>query len=90
MKNLPLDIELETIPILKALNKASRSLAELKGEVRTIPNENILINTLTLQEAKESSAIENIVTTQDDLFRAEVDNTFKNFNILGNTNVKVR
>ncbi len=80
MENLPLKFDFETVPILKALNKASRSLAELKGEVRTIPNQNIVINTLTLQEAKESSAIENIVTTQDDLFRAEVDDTFKNFN----------
>lgn len=80
MEHLPLNIELETIPILKALNKASRALAELKGEVRTIPNETILINTLTLQEAKESSAIENIITTQDDLFRAEVDPNFDNFN----------
>ena len=80
MNNLPLDVELETIATLKALNKASRALAELKGEVRTIPNETILINTLTLQEAKESSAIENIVTTQDDLFRVEVDPNFDNFN----------
>lgn len=80
MENLPLNIDFETVPILKALNKASRALAELKGEVRTIPNETILINTLTLQEAKESSAIENIVTTQDDLFRIEVDDTFKNIN----------
>jgi len=80
MENLPLTFDFETVPILKALNKASRALAELKGEVRTIPNETILINTLTLQEAKESSAIENIVTTQDDLFRAEVDDTFKNIN----------
>ena len=80
MKNLPLDVDLETVPILKALNKASRALAELKGEVRTIPNETILINTLTLQEAKESSEIENIVTTQDDLFRVEVDPNFDNFN----------
>lgn len=80
MENLPLEFDFETVPILKALNKASRALAELKGEVRTIPNETILINTLTLQEAKESSAIENIVTTQDDLFRAEVDDTFQNFN----------
>jgi len=80
MKNLPLDIELETVPILKALNKASRALAGLKGEVRTIPNETILINTLTFQEAKQSSAIENIITTQDDLFRVEVDASFDNFN----------
>lgn len=61
----------DTAPILKALNRASRSLAELKGVAASIPNQGILINTLTLQEARDSSAIENIVTTQDDLYREE-------------------
>ncbi|MBI9112277.1 Fic family protein [Maridesulfovibrio ferrireducens] len=78
MIKLPYGIDLETVPVLKALNKASRALAELKGEALTIPNEEILINTLTLQEAKESSAIENIVTTQDDLYRSAVDENFEN------------
>ena len=45
-------------------------LAELKGIAQTIPNEQILISTLTLQEAKDSSEVENIVTTQDDLYKA--------------------
>lgn len=57
--------------ILKRLNGASRALAELKGVASSIPNQNLLINTLTLQEARDSSAIENIVTTQDDLYREE-------------------
>lgn len=57
--------------ILKRLNGASRALAELKGVAASIPNQNILINTLTLQEARDSSAIENIVTTQDDLYRED-------------------
>lgn len=61
----------ETVAIFKQLNKASRNLAELKGMATSIPNQNILINTLTLQEARDSSAIENIVTTQDDLYREE-------------------
>ncbi len=61
----------ETAPILKQLNAASRSLAELKGVAASIPNQGILISTLTLQEARDSSAIENIVTTQDDLYRDE-------------------
>lgn len=78
MQTLPLTIDLETVPILKALTKASRALAELKGEVQLIPNEEILINTLGLQEAKDSSAIENIVTTQDDLYRSTVDDSFTN------------
>lgn len=55
--------------ILKKLNAATRRLAELKGVVASIPNEGILISTLGLQEAKDSSAIENIVTTHDELFR---------------------
>lgn len=59
----------ETPALLKKLAGASRQLAELKGVVSSIPNERILINTLGLQEAKDSSAIENIVTTHDELFR---------------------
>jgi cell filamentation protein, protein adenylyltransferase len=55
--------------ILKQLTAASRQLAELKGVAASIPNEGILISTLALQEAKDSSAIENIVTTHDRLFR---------------------
>lgn len=51
------------------LNASSRQLAELKGVVSSIPNESILVNTLALQEAKDSSAIENIVTTHDELFQ---------------------
>ncbi|MDD2594465.1 MAG: Fic/DOC family N-terminal domain-containing protein [Bacteroidales bacterium] len=70
---LPLPYDLETKPILKQLNLANKKLAELKGVALTIPNEDILINTLTLQEAKDSSEVENIVTTQDDLFKADLD-----------------
>lgn len=67
---LPLAYDLETKAILRQLNQANRRLAELKGVALTIPNENILVSTLTLQEAKDSSEVENIVTTQDDLYRA--------------------
>jgi Fic family protein len=56
--------------ILKRLNAASRQLAELKGLSDSMPNQRILVSTLALQEAKDSSEIENIVTTHDDLFRA--------------------
>ena len=58
--------------ILKALASASRKLAELKGVAGTIPHQGILINTLGMREAKDSSAIENIVTTHDDLFKEDV------------------
>ena len=68
---LPLQCDLETKRILKQLNHANRSLAELKGIAPTIPNEGILISALTLQEARTSSEVENIVTTQDDLYQAE-------------------
>jgi len=67
---LPLDHDLETKKILKALPAAHAALAELKGIASTIPNQNILINTLGLQEAKDSSAIENIITTHDDLYKS--------------------
>lgn len=70
---LPLAYDLETKQVLKQLNRANKKLAELKGVAQTIPNERILISSLTLQEAKDSSAVENIVTTQDDLYRAGLD-----------------
>ncbi|MDQ6827836.1 MAG: Fic family protein [Gemmatimonadota bacterium] len=59
----------ETPSILKGLAAASRQLAELKGVSTSIPYPGILINALGMQEAKDSSAIENIVTTHDELFR---------------------
>lgn len=68
---LPLAVDLETKAVLKKLATARSALAELKGATGIVPNEAILINTLSLQEAKDSSAIENIVTTQDDLFRSD-------------------
>jgi Fic family protein len=61
----------EAAPILKALNCASRQLAELKGVASVIPNQGILIHTLGIQEAKDSSEIENIVTTQDELYKED-------------------
>lgn len=70
---LPLPYDLETKEILRQVNRANRKLAELKGVALTIPNEQILISSLTLQEAKDSSEVENIVTTQDDLYRAGAD-----------------
>ena len=55
--NLPLPYDLETVAVLKQLNKANKKLAELKGIARTIPNENILISMLAIQEARDSSAL---------------------------------
>ena len=69
---LPPQQDLETKAVLKKLPSAHRRLAELKGIAATIPNESILINTLALQEAKDSSAIENIITTHDELYKAQL------------------
>jgi Fic family protein len=69
---LPLSVELETKPVLKKLAKAHQALAELKGMSGIIPNQSILISTLSLQEAKDSSAIENIITTHDELYKSDV------------------
>ena len=59
----------ETRQILRKTATASRQLAELKGVSASVPNPGILINSLVLQEAKDSSAIENIVTTHDELYK---------------------
>lgn len=71
--NLPPDFNFETIKILKKVNSANKSLAELKGVSKTIPNIEILINSLVLQEAKDSSEIENIITTHDELYKSFFD-----------------
>lgn len=62
----------ESFAILKKLGLASRQLAELKGTAMSIPNQTILIDTLALQEAKYSSEIENIVTSQDAMYKQQV------------------
>ena len=62
--------EVETIDILRQTNKSATALAELKGIAKTIPNQLMLINAIVLQEAKDSSEIENIITTQDELYKA--------------------
>ncbi len=73
LTELPLSVDLETKKVLKALPAAHAALAELKGIASTIPNQSILINTLGLQEAKDSSAIENIITTYDNLYKSELN-----------------
>lgn len=66
---LPPPVDLETRAVLKACIEASRALAELKQAGRLLPNQDVLINTIPLLEARASSEIENIVTTTDQLFR---------------------
>ena len=70
---LPPRVELETRSVLKRCVAANRALAELKGAGDLIPNQAMLINAIPLQEAKLSSEIENIVTTQDALFQGALD-----------------
>jgi Fic family protein len=66
--------KVETFEILRQLSKSSNALGELKGIAKTIPNQAMLINAVVLQEAKDSSEIENIITTQDELYKALATN----------------
>ncbi len=68
---LPLTLDLETKAVLKKTAAARSAIAEMKGAALSIPNESILISTLSLQEAKDSSAIENIITTHDELYQGD-------------------
>ncbi len=69
---LPPKAEIETVAILKKTITASRALSELKGAITNLPNPTLFIDTINLQEAQASSAIENIITTQDELFKATI------------------
>ncbi len=73
LPNLPPTNFVETPEILKHLAKASRYLGELNGLCASLPDPHLLINTIVLQESKDSSAIENIVTTQDELYKAATE-----------------
>ena len=78
MKMLPIDeYNFKTPRILEELSNASRYLAELKGFANSIPNQHILINAITINEAKDSSAIENIVTTHDSIYKVLTESGFK-------------
>jgi Fic family protein len=78
IKLLPPEAELETKRVLKQLSRSHRALAELKGFADMIPNKNILINAVTINEAKDSSEIENIITTHDELFKAMSQANYNN------------
>lgn len=75
-QKLPLKKDIETKEILKATTLAHRALAELKGIANSLPNQRIVINTLVLQEAKDSSEIENIITTYDEVYRSDISSEF--------------
>ncbi len=69
---LPPKVEIETTAILKKTISISRALSELKVAITKLPNPTLFIDTINLQEAQASSAIENIITTQDELFKASI------------------
>lgn len=69
LPDLPPAAELETMAVLKRCIRARAALGELKQAGALIPNPSVLINTLPLLEARDSTEIENIVTTSDRLFR---------------------
>jgi len=71
---LPLKADLETKSILLKIISASRTLAQLNGAIRNLPNPTLFLDTIQLQEARASSAIENIITTNDDLYKALIAN----------------
>lgn len=72
MNRLPFEVELNTIEVLKTLSNANNKIGELKGILRLLPNPKILLNAITLGEAKDSSEIENIITTYDELYKEMV------------------
>mgnify|MGYP002411030358 CR=1 FL=1 len=76
LRNLPPNADINTPAILKQAVKASIKLGELKGLLSGIPNAAILVDTLSLQEAKDSSEIESIITTQDEMYKADIFSEF--------------
>jgi Fic family protein len=69
MKTLPFNINLDTVEILKELSLANNSIGELKGVMNLLPNPNIILSLLAVGESKDSSAIENIITTYEDIYK---------------------
>jgi Fic family protein len=78
LPNLPPQGFSETPEILRHLSRAYRHLGELNGLCSSLPDPKLLINTIVLQESKDSSAIENIVTTQDELYKAATEESTEN------------
>jgi Fic family protein len=72
LRPLPLAQDVETKVVLRKAAQAHKALAELKGVITSIPNENILLETLALREARESSAIENIISTFAEVYQSSL------------------
>jgi len=69
INTLPFCVDLNTIQILKELNKANNSIGYLKSIMNLLPTPNIIVSLLAVAESKDSSAIENIVTTYEDIYK---------------------
>lgn len=74
MIKLPINIDLNKVEILKQLNKANNKIGELKGVVSLLPNPNLVLNLISISESKDSSAIENIITTYDEIYKELISN----------------
>ena len=75
MYKLPLNVDIYDVETLKLLSDANNKIGELKGVLNQLPNPKILLNAVTLGEAKDSSAIENIVTTYDEIYKEMISET---------------
>ncbi len=77
---LPPNVDIETKAILRKTISAGRALAQLNGTLLNLPNPTLFLDTIYLQEAKASSEVENIITTNDDLYKSYVsDKKIENF-----------
>ena len=69
MNKSPFSVNLNKVEILKQLNIANHHIGELKGILKLLPNLNVVLSLINLSESKDSSAIENIITTYDEIFK---------------------
>ncbi len=69
MYKLPYEVNLDSIEILKQLSVANNSIGELKGILNLLPNPKLILSLILISESKDSSAIENIITTYDQIFK---------------------
>lgn len=80
MNKLPFDVELNTVEILKQLSQANNAIGELKGVLNLLPNPKLILSLIQISESKDSSAIENIITTYDEIFKELVTKKSSNGN----------
>lgn len=69
LRILPFEVNLDTVDILKKLNVANNAIGELKGIINILPNPDLILSLINVREAKDSSAIENIISTYEDIFK---------------------